>query len=95
MTNVFDRLTGQEAIADDLRAAARAARALAARLDAGTSDDLFLADDEIPAVDAGWSRASMTHSWLFTGPPGSGRSVAAQCFAAALQCQAPDATNVG
>ncbi|MGW6377457.1 DNA polymerase III subunit delta' [Rhodococcus sp. NPDC055112] len=28
----------------------------------------------------------MTHSWLFTGPPGSGRSVAALCFAAALQC---------
>ncbi|TQF74992.1 DNA polymerase III subunit delta' [Rhodococcus spelaei] len=30
--------------------------------------------------------SSMTHSWLFTGPPGSGRSVAALCFAAALQC---------
>jgi DNA polymerase-3 subunit delta' len=29
---------------------------------------------------------SMTHSWLFTGPPGSGRSVAARAFAAALQC---------
>ncbi len=30
--------------------------------------------------------ASMTHSWLVTGPPGSGRSVAARAFAAALQC---------
>ncbi|AYY15169.1 DNA polymerase III subunit delta' [Actinobacteria bacterium YIM 96077] len=29
---------------------------------------------------------SMTHAWLFTGPPGSGRSVAAKAFAAALQC---------
>jgi len=28
----------------------------------------------------------MTHSWLFTGPPGSGRSNAAVAFAAALQC---------
>ena len=28
----------------------------------------------------------MTHAWLVTGPPGSGRSVAALCFAAALQC---------
>ena len=28
----------------------------------------------------------MTHAWLITGPPGSGRSVAALCFAAALQC---------
>jgi DNA polymerase III subunit delta' len=30
--------------------------------------------------------AAMTHAWLFTGPPGSGRSVAARAFAAALQC---------
>src|SRR5579863_7793002 len=28
----------------------------------------------------------MTHSWLFTGPPGSGRSVAARAFATALLC---------
>jgi DNA polymerase-3 subunit delta' len=30
--------------------------------------------------------SAMTHAWLFTGPPGSGRSVAARGFAAALQC---------
>ncbi|MDR1768557.1 MAG: DNA polymerase III subunit delta' [Propionibacteriaceae bacterium] len=35
---------------------------------------------------AGSSHA-MTHAWLFTGPPGSGRSNAAKAFAAALQCQ--------
>ncbi|GAB3762043.1 DNA polymerase-3 subunit delta' [Nocardioides ginsengisegetis] len=29
----------------------------------------------------------MTHSWLFTGPPGSGRSNAAIAFAAALECE--------
>jgi len=28
----------------------------------------------------------MAHAWLFTGPPGSGRSTAARSFAAALQC---------
>jgi DNA polymerase-3 subunit delta' len=28
----------------------------------------------------------MTHAWLVTGPPGSGRSTAARAFAAALQC---------
>lgn len=28
----------------------------------------------------------MTHAWLFTGPPGSGRSVAAVAFAKALTC---------
>jgi DNA polymerase-3 subunit delta' len=41
------------------------------------------------AVDAlaGGAGAGMTHAWLFTGPPGSGRSVAARAFAAALQCE--------
>ncbi|MEP6761540.1 MAG: DNA polymerase III subunit delta' [Sporichthyaceae bacterium] len=32
------------------------------------------------------SAEGMTHAWLFTGPPGSGRSTAARAFAAALQC---------
>ena len=36
---------------------------------------------------AGGSGSGMTHAWLFTGPPGSGRSVAARAFAAALQCR--------
>jgi len=31
--------------------------------------------------------AAMTHAWLLTGPPGSGRSTAARAFAAALQCE--------
>lgn len=30
---------------------------------------------------------AMSHAWLFTGPPGSGRSNAARAFAAALQCR--------
>jgi DNA polymerase III subunit delta' len=29
---------------------------------------------------------AMTHAWLFTGPPGSGRTAAARAFAAALLC---------
>lgn len=29
---------------------------------------------------------AMAHAWLFSGPPGSGRSAAARAFAAALQC---------
>jgi DNA polymerase III subunit delta' len=33
------------------------------------------------------SSGAMTHAWIFTGPPGSGRSVAARAFAAALQCE--------
>ena len=34
----------------------------------------------------GENALGMTHAWLFTGPPGSGRSVAARAFAAALLC---------
>jgi DNA polymerase-3 subunit delta' len=37
----------------------------------------------------------MTHSWLFTGPPGSGRSVAARAFAAGLQCERADNLGCG
>jgi len=41
---------------------------------------------EVDGLGAG--PGGMTHAWLFTGPPGSGRSVAARAFAAALQCPA-------
>jgi DNA polymerase-3 subunit delta' len=43
----------------------------------------------VVAAQDGPGRAgpAMTHAWLFTGPPGSGRSVAARAFAAALQCR--------
>ncbi|QDB78119.1 DNA polymerase III subunit delta' [Georgenia sp. 311] len=37
----------------------------------------------------------MTHAWLITGPPGSGRSVAARAFAAALACTSPDEVGCG
>jgi DNA polymerase-3 subunit delta' len=36
--------------------------------------------------DTAAGTGAMTHAWIFTGPPGSGRSVAARAFAAALQC---------
>lgn len=38
---------------------------------------------------------AMTHAWLFTGPPGSGRSNAALAFAAALVCENPDVVGCG
>ena len=37
---------------------------------------------------AGRPSPAMTHAWLLTGPPGSGRSNAALAFAAALECEA-------
>ncbi|MFI1914550.1 DNA polymerase III subunit delta' [Nocardia sp. NPDC020380] len=49
----------------------------------------------IAARDGAGSSSAMTHSWLFTGPPGSGRSVAALCFAAALQCTDPERPGCG
>lgn len=49
-------------------------------------DELRQAVTAAAAVLRGEPGAGMTHAWLFTGPPGSGRSVAARAFAAALQC---------
>ena len=42
---------------------------------------------ELAAAASGGAGA-VTHAWLFTGPPGSGRSVAARSFAAAVLCDA-------
>jgi DNA polymerase-3 subunit delta' len=36
---------------------------------------------------SGAATTGMTHAWLITGPPGSGRSNAGRAFAAALQCR--------
>ncbi|MFC8826828.1 DNA polymerase III subunit delta' [Streptomyces sp. NPDC057137] len=72
---VWDDLVGQDRIAETLTAAARDADARVTAESSGT-----------PPPEA----TKMTHAWLFTGPPGSGRSTAARAFAAALQCTSPD-----
>src|SRR6201986_91034 len=46
-------------------------------------------------LHSGSGHGTMTHAWLITGPPGSGRSVAALCFAAALQCTSPGVPGCG
>lgn len=38
---------------------------------------------------------ALTHSWLFTGPPGAGRSTAALAFAASLVCTNDDVVGCG
>src|SRR5262249_51148462 len=44
-------------------------------------------DDVVDQLQAAVQDVSgLTHAWLLTGPPGSGRSVAARAFAAALLC---------
>ncbi|MCG5440828.1 DNA polymerase III subunit delta', partial [Micromonospora foliorum] len=94
MPDVFADLVGQDEAVVELR---RAAAAAAAVLRAGAADrapalvaavpasgDAVAADD---AATGGLDPSTgMTHAWIFTGPPGSGRSVAARAFAAALQC---------
>nr|WP_090339216.1 DNA polymerase III subunit delta' [Mycolicibacterium malmesburyense]CRL67396.1 DNA polymerase III subunit delta' [Mycolicibacterium malmesburyense] len=47
------------------------------------------------AAHSGAAIGTMTHAWLITGPPGSGRSVAALCFAAALQCTSDGTPGCG
>ncbi|MGW2046665.1 DNA polymerase III subunit delta' [Streptomyces sp. NPDC001858] len=72
---VWDDLVGQEKVSGQLAAAARDADALVTAATSGT-----------PPPEA----SKMTHAWLFTGPPGAGRSQVARAFAAALQCVSPD-----
>jgi DNA polymerase-3 subunit delta' len=40
----------------------------------------------VAASRTGSDSQEMTHAWVFTGPPGSGRSYAAVAFAQALIC---------
>ncbi|MGW7572989.1 DNA polymerase III subunit delta' [Streptomyces sp. NPDC054765] len=84
---VWDDVVGQDRVTAQLAAAARDADALiTAERAAGAPRP-----GEQPQPSADRSGASqMTHAWLFTGPPGSGRSTAARAFAAALQCVSPD-----
>lgn len=60
-------------------------------------EQLQAAARDAARVVAGGAGAAggMTHAWLFTGPPGSGRSVAARAFAAALQCESPGEPGCG
>lgn len=61
-------------------------------------DAALAARARIRGVDAreyGVEGSAMTHSWLFTGPPGSGRSNAALALAAALVCSDPEEPGCG
>ncbi|GAA3291174.1 DNA polymerase III subunit delta' [Arthrobacter citreus] len=53
-------------------------------------DDLQGQAPVVEQLRRGAAQATPNHAWLFTGPPGSGRSNAARAFAAALLCDAPD-----
>ena len=54
----------------------------------GQEDSVAILKDAVAAAKIGEDVSqAMTHAWLFTGPPGSGRSNAALAFAAALVCK--------
>ena len=83
---VFGELTGQEIVVDQLR---RAVAASVGRPVGAGSTGGGGAGESGGAGGGGAGvgvRTGMTHAWLFTGPPGSGRSLAARAFAAALLC---------
>jgi DNA polymerase-3 subunit delta' len=50
-------------------------------------DNLVGQAQAIEAMQAAAAGRGMSHAWLFTGPPGSGRSNAAVALAAALECE--------
>jgi DNA polymerase-3 subunit delta' len=54
---------------------------------AGVWDSLVGQHRAVEALRAAAGGHGMSHAFLFTGPPGSGRSNAAVAFAAALQCE--------
>lgn len=72
---VWDDLVGQDRVTEQLAAAARDAHGYVATAASGEEPEL--------------SGSAMTHAWLFTGPPGSGRSTAARAFAAPCSASAP------
>lgn len=59
-------------------------RVLVGQSDAVTKLSKAVADADL--IRLGEPGPGMTHAWLITGPPGSGRSTAATAFAAALVC---------
>lgn len=83
VSSVFAAVASQPQVCAQLQQAAAAARARAL----GTSPTAGM-------QEAG-ATAAMTHAWLFTGPPGSGRSTAARAFAAALMCDDPEEIGCG
>ncbi len=57
------------------------------RADDSVWRDVIGQDQAVATLQAAVAdRGRMTHAWLLTGPPGSGRSTAARAFAAALEC---------
>jgi DNA polymerase-3 subunit delta' len=60
----------------------------------GQPDAIRVVEAAVAASRAPFGDSAMTHSWLITGPPGSGRSNLAFAFAAALMSDGTDAGDL-
>jgi len=90
--SVWEDVVGQENAVSAFTAAAQAAREAAEQREAQAAAGLAPkegSDGGAGSAAAAAAGLAMTHAWLVTGPPGSGRSNAARAFAAALQCTGP------
>lgn len=80
--SVWDQLVGQEQVISTLRQAALAGQQL---VSFNSGEGIFAAGQK--ELNNEINNRALSHAWLFTGPPGSGRSTTALAFAAALQCE--------
>lgn len=62
---------------------------------AGVFAELVGQEPVVEQLKRAVATSTPAHAWLFTGPPGSGRSNAARAFAAALNCDVEDPTARG
>ena len=96
--SVFSRMPETGGVRQRLQAAVRAAHYRFANGQPLAGDGAEVSPE---GGDAGSSLSDvprdsdMTHAWLFTGPAGSGRSVTATAFAAALLCTRHDNPGCG
>ena len=87
--SVWEDVVGQESAVAAFTAAAQAAREAAEQREAQAAAGLAPKEGSDGGAGLAAAGLAMTHAWLVTGPPGSGRSNAARAFAAALQCTGP------
>lgn len=88
MSSVWSNLVDQQKVVETLQTAVAAARQIFPLTEHSSSPDSAILASKL-------GLQAMSHSWLFTGPAGSGRSIAARDLAAALQCTNPGKPGCG
>lgn len=88
--SVWSELTGQSEAIALFRAAASASRSSPAASAQDATAEPGSANSNGTAAESNTGTSAMSHAWLITGPPGSGRSNLAYAFATALISGDPD-----